>query len=758
MFLLTKGSTYFFYSCLLLLVSSVASAQNTLKGMYLISASTKVPVQDATVQSEDFEFNASSDENGYISFKNLPANTTKLTISSIGFEPKTIDVASLTNTEKANIIYLDAKISSMEEVKVRGSANNDLFKTISDLDIHLRPIYNSQEVLRMVPGLFIGQHAGGGKSEQIFLRGFDIDHGTDINLTVDGMPVNMVSHAHGQGYADLHWVIPELIERVNFNKGPYFADKGNFTTAGYVDFKTKDYLEKNFVKLEGGQFSTFRGTTGINLLKPKGDRRSQSLYFAGEGSFTQGYFDSPQDFSRFNGLLKYHGSISNNSTLTATLTGFTSKWNASGQIPERAVESGMIGFFGAIDDTEGGETSRYNASVELISSPDNGSVIRNQVFYSKYKFELYSNFTFFKIDPVNGDQIRQKEDRNILGYNGSYNKKFFLGNLKTETKAGIQLRYDDVNDVELTRTKNRVTNLSEIMRGDVNELNAGVYWSQQLSVSNKLDITGALRADYFSNHYNDELAAQKSSAASTIISPKLNFNYRASNNVQLYLYNGRGFHSNDTRVAVQQAGRKVLPPAYGTDLGGIFKIGKKLVLQSAFWYLWLDQEFIYVGDEGVVEPGGQTRRYGFDFSARYEVIKNLYADVDVSLANPRALGVEKGESYLPLAPRYSSVGGLTYRKQYGFNGSIRYRYLGDRPANEDNSVVAEGYCVIDAAINYTKKKWEAGIAIQNLFNTKWKETQFDTESRLQNEPAPVSEIHFTPGTPFFARASFTFFF
>ena len=726
--------------------------------MYLVSASSKVPVQDATVQSEDLKFNASSDRNGFVSFKNLPTYTTKLSVSSIGYEPKTIDVSSFATTKLSTIIYLDAKISSLEEVMVRASSNNGTFKTISDLDIHLRPINNSQEVLRMVPGLFIGQHAGGGKSEQIFLRGFDIDHGTDINLTVDGMPVNMVSHAHGQGYADLHWVIPELIERINFNKGPYFADKGNFTTAGFVDFKTKNYLENNFLKVEGGQFSTFRGITGINLLKPKGDRRSQSLYFAGEASFTQGYFDSPQDFNRFNGILKYHGSINNNSTLTATLTGFTSKWNASGQIPDRAVESGMVGFYGAIDDTEGGKTSRHNASIELLSNLNNGSVVRNQLFYSKYKFELYSNFTFFKEDPANGDQIRQKEDRNILGYNGSYNKQFYLGNLKTETKAGIQLRYDDVNDVELTRTKNRVINLSQIMKGDVNELNAGVYWSQQLSVSNKLDITGALRADYFSNRYNDQLTAQELSSASTIISPKLNFNYQASDNVQLYLYNGRGFHSNDTRVAVQQAGKKVLPPAYGTDLGGIFKIGKKVVLQSALWYLWLDQEFIYVGDEGVVEPGGQTRRYGFDFSARYEIFKNLFADVDVSLANPRAIGVEKGESYLPLAPRYSSVGGVTYRKQYGFNGSIRYRYMGDRPANEDNSVIAEGYFVTDAAINYTKKKWEAGIAIQNLFNTRWKETQFDTESRLQNEPAPVSEIHFTPGTPFFARASLSFFF
>ncbi len=247
-------------------------------------------------------------------------------------------------------------------------------------------------------------------------------------------------------------------------------------------------------------------------------------------------------------------------------------------------------------------------------------------------------------------------------------------------------------------------------------------------------------------------------ANSTIVRPKLNLNLRVNDNVQLYLYNGRGFHSNDTRVAVQQNGKEVLPPAYGSDLGGIFKIGKKLVVQSAIWYLWLEQEFVYVGDEGVVEAGGRTRRMGFDLSARYEMIRNLFLDADVNFTNPRALGVDKAESYLPLAPRFTSVGGLTYRKQTGWNGSLRYRFMDNRPANEDNSVIAKGYFIVDAAINYTKKKWEAGLAIQNLFDTKWKETQFDTESRLQSEPDPVSEIHFTPGTPFFARLSFTVFF
>lgn len=736
-----------FFTCL------ISNAQNKL--LYLVHNDSKIPIESATVQNENNSFVAISDENGRVSLAKLPENDTVLSIRTIGYKTQIIDITELEFANGSAFIYLDSNISSLAEVTVLTSSSSSIFKPISDLDIHLRPINNSQEILRMVPGLFIGQHAGGGKAEQIFLRGFDLDHGTDINITVDGMPVNMVSHGHGQGYADLHFVIPELIEKVDFNKGPYFADKGNFTTAGFVAFKTKDYLESNFVKVEGGQFSTFRGVAAVNLLKPNDKIRSQSLYFAGEGSFTKGYFESPQNFSRFNGTIKYHGNINDNNTFTATATGFTSKWNASGQIPDRAVESGLVGWYGAIDDTEGGKTSRYNLNAELLTNLENGATFRNQLFYSKYDFELYSNFTFFLEDPINGDQIRQKDSRNIVGYNSEYQNSFVIGTYKTTSKAGIQIRYDDVNDLELSRTKDRKITTESIMFGDVNELNAAAYLSQQLYFTSKFDVTAALRLDYFNNKYNDKLALETKTSNSTILLPKLNLNYRATDKVQVYLYNGRGFHSNDTRVAVQQNGKKVLPPAYGTDLGGIFKIGQNLVLQSAVWYLWLDQEFVYVGDEGVVEAGGQSQRFGYDLSARYQIVKNLYADVDLTLANPRALNTPKEESYLPLAPKFTSAGGFTYRTQYGWNGTLRYRFMGDRPADDTNSLVAEGYFIADAAVNYTTKRWEIGLSVQNLFDTKWKETQFDTETRLQNEIAPVSEIHFTPGSPFFAKLSLT---
>lgn len=740
---------------LLCFISNIILGQKS--QLVFVDSVSKVRLQFVTVQNEQNKLFSVSDENGNVSIADIEKNNF-IRIQRMGYESKTIAASSLRLKDKQSTIYLIKSNSNLDELVISSSSRYGVFQPISQLDIHIRPINTSQDVLRIVPGLFIGQHAGGGKAEQIFLRGFDLDHGTDINISVDGMPVNMVSHAHGQGYADLHFVIPELIQTVNFNKGLYFEDKGNFTTAGFVEFKTQDYLEKNFAKIEVGQFNTWRTVAGVNLLAAKRQKRTQSLYFAGEGFYSKGYFDAPQNFDRFNGILKYNAQLNPNTYLKASLTGFKSKWNASGQIPNRAVLDGTINFYGAIDDNEGGATSRYNANVELVNHLNDGSVLRNQLFYSNYNFELYSNFTFYKEDSINGDQIRQKENRHIIGSNDSYEKEFFIGNFKTTTKAGFQMRYDQVDNIELTRTKDRKINLQEMQFGNLNEMNVGTYYSQQIAFNDKFSLTAAMRLDYFHNHYDNQLAQNALSSESFIFSPKLNFNYRLNKAVQFYLYNGKGFHSNDTRVAVQQNGKKVLPPAYGSDLGGIFRIGKKIVVQTAIWYLWLDQEFVYVGDEGVVEPGGQTQRFGFDLSARGEIVKNLYADIDVSLAKPSALNVPTTANYLPLAPRFTSVAGLTYKQPSGLNASLRYRYMADRPANETNTVVAEGYFIVDATLSYASKKWETGISVQNLLNTKWKETQFDTESKLKNEPAPVSEIHFTPGSPFFLRWNVSLFF
>jgi len=741
--------------CLFMLNNAIFS-QESKRTILLLNDITGIPVANATAHNSTFSFSRISDHNGLISLASLAAGETELIISCVGYAAKTINISGLVNEIT---VRLTPKISSLQEVLVNAGSQKGVFHTISDLDIQLHPIFNSQEVLRIVPGLFIGQHAGGGKAEQLFLRGFDLDHGTDINITVDGLPVNMVSHAHGQGYADLHFVIPELIEKVNFSKGPYDADKGNLATAGYVEFQTKNYLEKSFAKLEVGQYNTVRAITGINLLNAKKSKeKNQSLYFGGEASYTDNFFESPQHFNRFNGLLKYHGRISSSSYMTALASAFTSKWNASGQIPERSVKDGSIGWFGAIDDREGGNTSRYNLSTELTTYFNNGLKWKNQVFYTRYLFELYSNFTFFLNDPLNGDQIRQKEARNLFGLSSVLDKEHYIGKLQANLQSGVQIRFDATENSELSRTKDRITTTLPIQKGSIRELNAAVFAEEKIKFSSKFDITFGLRGDYFTNSYDDVLNTSKLSSNSFIASPKLNFDYRVNKNVHLYWHNGQGFHSNDTRVAVQQNGRDVVTPAWGSDLGAVLKIGDKVVFQTALWYLWLQQEFVYVGDEGVVEPGGQTRRYGWDASLRYEMVKNIFVDVDLNYARPRAIDAPKGENYLPLAPIFTSTGGITYKKAMGWNGSVRYRFMGDRPANEDNSVVAVGHFIWDAIVNYNARKWESGITIQNIFNSKWKETQFDTESRLQAEPSPVSEIHFTPGTPFFMRVYVSVFF
>ncbi|HLL95444.1 MAG TPA: TonB-dependent receptor, partial [Spirosoma sp.] len=548
------------------------------------------------------------------------------------------------------------------------------------------------------------------------------------------------------------------------------AEKGNLATAGWVDFRTRTALDRSFVKLEVGQFDTYRAVAGIDLLgtvrrSGKDRTKNQSAFIASEYSYSNSYFDNPQNFKRLNVLSKYHGHVGASTNLTLTGSTFYSKWNASGQIPDRAVEAGLTGFFGSIDPNEGGETSRTNVNAQLVTVTPRNHIIKNQLFYSNYNFELYSNFTFFKEDTLNGDQIRQKEKRNLFGYNGSYSTQTLIGGRNWTTTVGVQYRQDLTNGTELSHTKNRSETLERKTFGDINELNAGIYADELVQVSDRFTVNAGVRFDYFRSQYTDRLPTipQTGRATQAIISPKLNVYYTLNPRLQLYLNTGKGFHSNDARVVVPQNGKEILPAAYGSDLGVIAKPLPKLLINVAAWYMWVAQEFVFVGDENVLELSGRSRRAGVDLSMRYQLTKTLYADLDLNTANPRSIGVENGlsgrdQNYLPLAPRFTSVGGLSLKTGSGFSGSLRYRYMADRPANEDYSIVAKGYFVNDLQASYAKRNYTLGLSVQNLFNVRWKETQFATESRLRGESEPVTEICFTPGTPFFARLSLTYFF
>jgi outer membrane receptor protein involved in Fe transport len=749
------------YLYLFLSISSFTFAhQGSVKGSVSDSLSAK-KITGATIYLVENNQITSTDLLGNFYFPDVHPGTYTLRISYLGFQ--TLEQKIQVTDDETSIVNIQLNPSVMNLTEVVIAQTGEIgtsMQTLSKIDIDLRPTKSSQDILRMIPGLVTAQHAGGGKAEQIYLRGFDIDHGTDIRLSVDGMPVNMVSHAHGQGYADLHFLTPEAIDYVDFNKGPYYSSQGDFTTAGYANFNTKNSLDKSSVKLEGGLFDSYRMVGMFDLLGKEMKAKNQSAYISSEYMYTNGYFKSPQNFNRINIMAKYHGIISDDKILTVSLSTFSSKWDASGQIPTRAVEQGLISRFGSIDDKEGGKTSRTNANVMLTKILPRGGIVKNQLFMINYNFELYSNFTFFLEDSINGDQIKQQEQRNIYGYNGSYQKTNALFGMKLKSEVGLQLRYDDIKNSELSHTAQRKFLIDQLAFGQTHELNVGGYIDETLNITDKFIINAGARIDQFQFEYVNDLDSvyKRKVVTDYIVSPKLNLFYNFTNNFQLYLKTGTGFHSNDTRVVVADSATQTLPRALGADFGAFFKPTKRLLVNAAVWILDLEQEFVYVGDAAVIEPSGYTRRYGADLSVRYQLAKWLFFDVDANYTVPRSLYEPEGENYVPLAPTITSIGGLTAKFKNGLNAGIRYRYVGDRPANENNTVTAKGYNVLDAVINLTRPRYAVGITMENLANIEWNEAQFDTESRLKNEAQPVSELHYTPGTPFFIKGSVTWFF
>lgn len=635
---------------------------------------------------------------------------------------------------------------TLQEVVIVKQLNH--LNEIAKVDLKINPVNSSQEVLRSVPGLFIAQHAGGGKAEQMFLRGFDLDHGTDINISVDGMPVNMVSHAHGQGYADLHFLQPETIESIDFDKGPYNVTKGDLATAGYVAFKTKDRMDNN-VSLEIGQFNTQRLRASYSFL----NNTKQSFYVSSAFLMSDGYFKSSQNFKRFNLMGKYTY-WSEDSRFSVMLSHFNSTWNASGQIPQRAVDEGLITRFGALDDTEGGNTDRTNLNLTHIKTLNNGATISSNAWLSYYRFNLYSNFTFFLKDSINGDQINQRESRLLGGTHSEYSQSFDWGQTDWQVKGGIGFRYDQVNDLALYHTVSR-QRIGTFALGDVNESSLYGYVSANIEWG-KWMFNPAVRVDYFTFDYVDRTLSeyQDPKVNRAIVSPKLNLIYRLNPKLQFLLKTGKGFHSNDARVVVAENGKSTLPAAYGADFGVLWKPLPAIMLNATGWYLWMQQEFVYVGDDVVVEPSGKSRRYGLDLGLRWDFFNKWYFQADYTYSHARSIEDPDGENYIPLAPIHTFVTGLNYQWK-GITASMRCRYLGDRPANEDYSITAEGYFVADLNASYTYKRFTFGAMIENLFNTEWNEAQFATETRLQEEPDPISELHFTPGTPFNARGFVT---
>ncbi|TYZ13276.1 TonB-dependent receptor [Hymenobacter lutimineralis] len=724
-------------------------------------SASRQPLNGAGVWLDGQPSGSTTDALGRFRLAAVAPGSHTVRVGALGYRPHTQQLTVQPGETTAALFTLPSVPLNIGEVTVAQQQDpNQSMAAISHIDRALRPLNSAQDLLPLVPGLFIAQHAGGGKAEQIFLRGFDIDHGTDFNVSIDGLPVNMVSHAHGQGYADFHFVIPETVDQLKVYKGPYSARFGDFATAGAGEFTTKTSLERSQAKVEVGQFDTRRALLLLNVL-PKDkhllSKRTESAYVAGEYYFTNSYFDAKQHLNRFNGLAKYTGLLSERTSLMVSGSHFASRWDASGQVPERAVKSGLISRYGSIDDSEGGSTSRANANAIITVALPHDAVLKQQVYYSRYQFDLFSNFTFFKENPTQGDGIRQTEARNLYGYLGTYERSTALGARTLRTLAGIGTRIDDIN-LALRHAVRRTTT-DTIVSGRVYEQNFNAFVEENLLLNDRLTVNAGLRLDYFRFAFHEDRdAALSGRAGKARMSPKLNFYYDLKPTVQLFARSGFGFHSNDARAVVTNRTAQVLPRAIGYEVGSTFKPRPALVVNIALWALHLQDELVYVGDEGVTESAGPTRRFGTDMSVRYQLSQRLYADVDLNYNHGRAVGLPKGENYIPLAPGFTSIGGLTYQRSGGLSGSLRYRHLNDRAANETNSVRARGYFLLDAVLSYTRPRFQVGASAENLLDVAWNQAQFDTESQLRTESEPVSELHFTPGTPFFVKLNASVFF
>ena len=644
---------------------------------------------------------------------------------------------------------------------------------VREQDFAVRPHNTTWEMLNSLPGFVAGQHAGGGKAMQYFLRGFDNDHGTDVAISVDGIPVNMVSHAHGQGYADLNFLIPEVVDSIDYRKGPYFADAGDFANSGSVNFVTKEDTAENSLQAVGGSFNTMRYTS---LLSPR--LGSVQSLIANEIYFTDGPFQNDDNFVKYNffGKFTIEPSVTSKLSLWASL--YTGDWDASGQIPLRAVNSGRLDRFGSIDRTEGGRSNRENVNLIYTANPSPEESWFVQLYFSRYRLRLFSNFTFFREDSVQGDGIEQLDSRVLFGGRVHYDRLWMLGDVPLQSTFGFETRNDNA-DIGLFRQQRR-QRLATTQKVEIWQSAVSGYSQHEVFLREWLRFIVGLRGDVFVFDVDDRAPTRAtdtlgvhgtttdgmvSPKASLIISPVIN---PASfwHQTDLFVNFGMGYHSNDARDAVQPGGSG-LARSTGGELGVRTRLWNRLDLAASVWLLDLNSELVFVGDEGTTEQSGPTRRWGIDFETRVELFSWLLLDYDLSYADPRFRVT--GEA-IPLAPILLMNGGLTASLTDHFSAALRVRFLDDRPANEDRSLTARGYTLVDLLFRYRWQNVEVAFEILNLGDADWRETQFATDSCLKREVGvdlrcPVSgggpgiaDINFVSGYRINVRGGLTVFF
>jgi hypothetical protein len=648
---------------------------------------------------------------------------------------------------------------------------------IGKRELELRPRLRPGDILEAVPGLFAVQHSGGGKANQYFLRGFDADHGTDVAFQVDGVPINMVSHGHGQGFTDFHFLIPELVTSLDGYKGPFYASQGDFATAGAVNLHLAETFEESYAQYSIGQYGIMRALV-VESPDLGDDWRA---VIAGELYKDDGPFLNPEQLKRYNVYLKATHDVGRAGKVQMTLMSYASTWHGSGQIPARAVsgegEAGTpdpttltppqpcIDHFGNVDPTEGGSTQRHLASLSY-STAWRDADFSAMAYAIKYRFSLYSNFTFFAVDPGRGDEVEQDDDRTVVGTDFKVRRHdHYLGGQFT-TSLGAQVRVDSIDnalyhDVARERVEDKVN-------ASIVESQIGIYVEEDARVRKWLRFIAGARAQRVDVNVEDHLEDEKTLGnrssgykGATQFLPKFQGILSPIPQLDLFASYGRGFHSNDARGVVRAIRpATLLTPATGYEAGVRVTPIKNLTLSASGFLLDLDQELVWAGDEGTTETSGPTRRYGAELDARFRIGNWLFADVDGTFTHARYRANAGNGNAVALAPTRTFSAGVGVRPTMGDftpSASFRIKSIGARPANEDGSLIAEGFTIVDATAGLRWKQIEAGLDVQNLFDATWREVQFATTTRLAYETAPVTGIHYSPGWPRTVMAHGTFY-
>jgi len=645
-----------------------------------------------------------------------------------------------------------------------GSSDAASEGTVTSRLIESRPTLRPAEVLEFVPGLIVTQHSGDGKANQYFLRGFNLDHGTDFATWVDGMPVNMPTHAHGHGYSDLNWLLPELVDRIRYRKGPYYAEEGDFASVGSARIHLVDALARGLASATVGQDRFARAlVANSNPVGPG------SLLYAIEAAHNDGPWESPQKFHRLNGVLRYSfGGESSRSTITAM--GYSAGWNATDQVPKHAVDEGTIGRFGAIDATDGGNTERYSLSTSTMRRFDDGEW-QLDAYAIRSKLKLFSNFTFFLDNPDEGDQFEQSERRTTWGLGTSRRWTLKLGSFDTVNTIGLQARHDRLDPVGLHASVAR-QRTSTTQESEVRETSVGIYAENATQWLSWLRSVAGLRADRFDFKVRSSIAENSGHVKAGIGSPKLSLVLGPWMSTEYFVNYGFGYHSNDARgttatLAATPDPDTGLRPAVdrapplvrskGGELGLRTEIVPGLQSSLALWQLRLASELVFVGDAGETEPSRASKRYGVEWNNHYRATRWLLIDADFAISHARFTGPDPdgAGNYIPGAIDKVASVGVTVADYGPWFGQFQLRYFGPRPLIEDNSQRSKATTLAYLRAGYKiAPNVRLAIDIFNLFDKKASDIDYYYASRLAGQAAR-QDVHFHPVEPRSLRLTVT---